>query len=88
MQPSTYQRGLALSGILFVALIVVAFVITTNQVDESASPTKAFNYWNDHQTRRSSWRSSSMRRRWRLSSSAPGCAPACAAARARNPPPP
>lgn len=49
MQPSTYQRGLALSGILFVALIVAAFVITTNQVDESASPTKAFTYWNDHQ---------------------------------------
>jgi hypothetical protein len=50
MQPSTYQRGLALSGVLFVALIVAAFAITTNKVDESASVAKAFDYWNDHQT--------------------------------------
>jgi hypothetical protein len=50
MQPSTYQRGLAVSGVLFVALIVAAFAITTSQVDESASVAKAFDYWSDHQT--------------------------------------
>jgi hypothetical protein len=50
MQSSTYQRVLALSGVLFVALIVAALAITPNQVDESASVAKAFDYWNDHQT--------------------------------------
>jgi hypothetical protein len=50
MQTSTYQRALAVSGIVFVALIVAAFAITANQEDESASMAKAFTYWSDHQT--------------------------------------
>jgi hypothetical protein len=50
MQPSTYQRALALSGIAFVALVVAAFLITINQVDENASVAKAFSYWSDHKT--------------------------------------
>lgn len=50
MQASNYQRALAISGLLFVALIVAAFAITVNQVDESASVDKAFSYWSDHKT--------------------------------------
>jgi hypothetical protein len=50
MQPSTYQRGLAISGILFVVLAAAAFAITTNQVDENASVAKAYSYWSDHKT--------------------------------------
>jgi hypothetical protein len=50
MQPSTYQRALALSGILFVVLAAAAFAITTNQVDENASVAKAYSYWSDHKT--------------------------------------
>jgi hypothetical protein len=50
MQTNNYQRALAISGIVFVALIVAAFVITTNQVDENASVAKAYTYWSDHKT--------------------------------------
>jgi hypothetical protein len=50
MQTSTYQRALAASGIAFVALMLAAFLITINQVDESASVAKTFDYWNDHKT--------------------------------------
>jgi hypothetical protein len=49
MRTNTYQRALAISGLVFAGLIVAAFAITANQVDESASTAKAFAYYNDHQ---------------------------------------
>ncbi len=50
MRTSIYQRALAISGILFAVLVVAAFLITSDQVDESASVAKAFAYWSDHRT--------------------------------------
>ncbi len=50
MRTSTYERALAISGILFAVLIVASFLITSSQVDESASVAKAFSYWSDHKT--------------------------------------
>lgn len=50
MQPGTYQRALAVSGILFAGLIVAAFLITSSQVDETASIGKAYTYWSEHKT--------------------------------------
>jgi hypothetical protein len=50
MRTSTYQRALAISGILFVVLLATAFLLTGSQVDESASMAKAYAYWSDHKT--------------------------------------
>ena len=50
MQASTYHRALAIAGLVFAALLVAAFALTPNQVDENASLDKAFAYWSDHQT--------------------------------------
>jgi hypothetical protein len=50
MQTSTYQRALAISGILFVVLLAAAFVLTSSEVDETASVAKAYAYWSDHKT--------------------------------------
>ena len=50
MQASTYQRALGIAGVLFAVLLVTAFVLTSNQVDENASLGKAFAYWSDHKT--------------------------------------
>jgi hypothetical protein len=50
MRVTTYQRALAVAGILFAVLVVAAFLITSDQVDESASVAKAYAYWSDHKT--------------------------------------
>lgn len=48
MHTSTYQRLLAISGILFAVLLVTALLIANNQVDENASMVGTFNYWTNH----------------------------------------
>lgn len=48
MRTSAYHRVLAISGILFAALLAAAFLITPNQVDEGASMARAFDYWSHH----------------------------------------
>ncbi len=50
MQTSTYHRALAIAGLIFAGLLVAAFVLTANTVDENASVDKAFSYWSDHKT--------------------------------------
>ena len=50
MEASTYHRALAVAGLLFAALLVAAFMLTSNQVDENASVSSAFAYWTDHKT--------------------------------------
>lgn len=50
MQASTYHRALGIAGILFAVLLVAAFALTSNQVDETASLNEAFAYWSDHKT--------------------------------------
>jgi hypothetical protein len=50
MQPSTYQRALAISGIVAAVLIAVAVVLSGDRPDDSQTAAKALNYWNDHQT--------------------------------------
>ncbi len=50
MQASSYHRALAIAGGLFAVLLVAAFALTSNQVDENASMAKAFSYWTDHKT--------------------------------------
>ncbi len=50
LQPSIYTRALAGCGIAFAVLIVAAFALAADQVDESASVADAFAYWNGHQS--------------------------------------
>lgn len=50
MRYNTYQRALATTGVLFAVLITAAFLITSNQPDETASAGEAFAYWSDHKT--------------------------------------
>ena len=50
MRTTIYHRTLAIAGILFAVLLVVAFMLTSNQVDENASVGSAFVYWTDHKT--------------------------------------
>ncbi|MGA8217139.1 MAG: hypothetical protein WB771_01115, partial [Solirubrobacterales bacterium] len=50
MRTSTYHRALAIAGLVFAGLLVAAFVLTANTVDENASVDKAFSYWSDHKT--------------------------------------
>jgi len=51
MQGNIYQRALALSGVLFAALIAAAIVLAGDQPDESQPAVKVFSYWHDHQTK-------------------------------------
>ena len=50
MQSSTYQRALAISGIVAAVLIAAAVVLSGDRPDDSQTAAKAFSYWNDHQT--------------------------------------
>jgi hypothetical protein len=51
MQANTYQRALAIAGILFGVVIAVGIVLAGDQPDDSQSAAKAFSYWHDHQTK-------------------------------------
>ena len=51
MQGNTYQRALAISGVLFGIVIAVATVLAGDQPDESKPAAKVLSYWQDHQTR-------------------------------------
>jgi hypothetical protein len=50
MQGNTYQRALAISGVVAAVLIAVAVVLSGDRPDDSQTAAKAFSYWNDHQT--------------------------------------
>ena len=51
MQGNTYQRALAISGVLFGIVIAVATVLAGDQPDDSKPAAKVLSYWQDHQTR-------------------------------------
>jgi hypothetical protein len=51
MQGNTYQRALAISGVLFGIVIAVATVLAGDQPDDSQPAAKVLSYWQDHQTR-------------------------------------
>ena len=50
MQRNTYQRALAVSGVVAAVLIAVAVVLSGDRPDDSQTAAKAFSYWNDNQT--------------------------------------
>ncbi len=51
MQANTYQRALAISGVLFGIVIAAATVLGGDQPDDSQPAAKVLSYWHDHQTR-------------------------------------
>ena len=50
MQGNTYQRALAISGIVAAVLLAVAVVLSGDRPDDSQTAAKALSYWDDHQT--------------------------------------
>jgi hypothetical protein len=51
MQGNTYQRALAIAGVLFAVVIMVAIVLSGDQPDDNQPASKVLSYWHDHQTK-------------------------------------